>query len=265
VLTSSLAGQTAQQTPDTTDHGRARLIGVYDSQTGEPVAGVQVSDAYSGTYATTTATGTALLTFLTFRGTAGFVELRKLGYQPAQILVSRSDSAPMTEVLDPVASIAPMVVNESYRVDRDAGQWLGFETRCQSKVVSCIRNEDIEKKPLANVADFLVHVDGITVGACGGRQRVLGKAVSMSELCGQIAMHSLALGQRYCRPSFFVDGYEWNPKLGAPIDLVPGSPPTAPYPASSLKGIEVYAPGQPRPLRFSGASPVCGAIVIWTK
>ena len=43
-----------------------------------------------------------------------------------------------------------------------------------------------------------------------------------------------------------------------------GSPPTAPYIASNVKGVEVYPTGRPRPQRFEG-DPHCGAIVVWTK
>jgi hypothetical protein len=58
-------------------------------------------------------------------------------------------------VLEPVAMLAPVVTTERYRIDRDAGAWEGFEQRCQSKSVTCIRNEDLEKRPTSNLADFL--------------------------------------------------------------------------------------------------------------
>jgi len=66
------------------------------------------------------------------------------------------------------------------------------------------------------------------------------------------------------QPTFFVDGFEWNTKMGAPTDLTPGRPAEGPYTPTNVKGVEVYMSERNRPLRFTG-DPTCGAIVIWTK
>lgn len=68
----------------------------------------------------------------------------------------------------------------------------------------------------------------------------------------------------YCLPTFFVDGIEWNVKMGPPVDLTPGRPAGAPFTPTNVKGVEVYPSERNRPLRFLG-DPTCGAIVIWTK
>jgi hypothetical protein len=243
-------------------HAASRLIGIFDVRTGNPLGGVLVVDALSGTYAVTTATGTARLDFLTFRGTATFVELRKLGYQPKEVLVSRTDTVSITEVMEPFVELAPVVSTERYRIDRDPGLWSGFETRCQSKSVTCIRNDQIEKRPSANLADFLIHAVGIVIGSCGGGSR-LGSAGRNGQ-CGKIAMRGVVIPPAFCQPTFFIDGFEWSPSIGAPADLVPGRPPEAPYTPSNVKAMEVYPPERVRPLRFAG-DPTCGAIVMWTK
>jgi hypothetical protein len=77
-------------------------------------------------------------------------------------------------------------------------------------------------------------------------------------------MRSSVIPPSYCEPTIFVDGYEWNSRMGAASDLAVGSPPTAPYTASNVKGVELYPTGRPRPQRFEG-DPHCGAIVVWTK
>jgi hypothetical protein len=66
------------------------------------------------------------------------------------------------------------------------------------------------------------------------------------------------------QPTLFVDGFEWNTKMGAPTDLTPGRPAEGPHTPTNVKGVEVYMSEQNRPLRFTG-DPTCGAIVIWTK
>jgi len=93
------------QTPDSTRVSR-RIIGIFDARTGAPLRGVQVRDVFSGTAVATTATGTAPLSFLTFRGSAAVVELAKLGYQAKQIIVTRADTASITEVMEPYVELA---------------------------------------------------------------------------------------------------------------------------------------------------------------
>ena len=231
-------------------------------RTGEALPGVVVRDALSGSYVVTSSTGTAQLNFLTFRGAATIVELRKLGYQAKQILVDRADSASITELLDPVVALPPVVTTEKYQIALDAGKWDGFDARCQTKSVTCIRNEDLEKKPAANLADFLIRADGMTIGSCGGGS---GKwNAQRNGQCGKIAMRSTVIPPSHCQPTFFVDGFEWDSHMGAPSDLAPNRPAEAPYTPSNVKAIEVYPPGKSRPARFAGDSK-CGVVVIWTK
>jgi TonB-dependent receptor-like protein len=235
----------------------ARLIGVFDARTGAPLSGVRVLDTFSGTSAVTTNTGTVRLSFLTFRGGAAVVELGKLGYQAKRIIVGRSDTTSITEIMEPFVELAPIVATEKYSIDRDAGRWDGFERRCQSRLVTCIRNDALEKRPAANLADFLVHAPGVTIGSCGG-------GASRGQRCGKISMRSTTIPPSYCEPTFFVDGFEWNSRIGAPTDLTPNTPAQAPYTPGNVKAVEVYSSERNRPPRFEG-DPTCGVVVIWTK
>jgi hypothetical protein len=255
VAGAALVPPLAAQMPDSARKPAARIIGVYDSRTGTPLPGVQVRDAFSGTYALTSATGTVSLTFLTIRGAAALIELRKLGYQPKQLVISGADSTPITELLDPVVMLGAVVTTAKYQIDRDAGTWAGFEQRCQSNSATCIRAADLNARPSANLADFLLRARGVTMGTC---------AQGRSAQCGKIAMRSATIPPSLCQPTFFVDGYEWNSSAGAPADLTPGTPPQAPYVPANVKAIEVYPTERTRPLRFEG-NPQCGVVVIWTK
>jgi hypothetical protein len=244
------------QTPDST-RGSKRIIGVFDARTGAPLAGVQVRDAFSGVVVATTITGTASLSFLRFRGNASVVELAKLGYQAKQIIITRADTASITEVMEPYVELAPVVTTEKYRIDRDAGKWAGFEQRCQTTSVTCIRKSDLEKNPSANLADFLIHAAGVTIGTCGGGR-------TRNQQCGRVSMRSTTIPPSYCQPAFFVDGFEWNMRAGAATDLTPGTPAQAPFTPTNVKAVEVYSSERNRPLAFEGDA-TCGAVVIWTR
>jgi hypothetical protein len=78
---------------------RNRLLGVFDEETGEPVPGAEVADSTSGTFATTTATGTVSLLFLP-DGISTLL-VRKPGYTPLRfpIVISPRDTLPITLTL----------------------------------------------------------------------------------------------------------------------------------------------------------------------
>ena len=233
------------------------LLGVFDSATGQPISGVQVRDEFSGAYAMTTVTGTVRLTYLSFRGSAAFVRLMKLGYEPKSVIVAAGDTTPITEVLNRVATLGPVVTTERYRIDRDDGQWSGFARRCSQRTVTCFHDSTLASKPLSNMADLLLGARGVTIGACGSDN-------TRNSQCGRVSMRSSVIPPAYCEPSIFVDGFWWNPHVTSPIDMTPGTAPKAPFMPANVKGVEVYSTEMPRPLRFAG-DPFCGAIVLWTK
>ena len=98
------AGERAIASGDSTPSYRARLLGVYDDKTGEPLEGVEVIDVASGTKAMTTTTGTVSLAYLPDGG--GTVRLRKAGYREITIdvVIAPSAMAPITATLVPNAN-----------------------------------------------------------------------------------------------------------------------------------------------------------------
>jgi hypothetical protein len=75
---------------------RFRLIGVYDADSGAPIAGVDVIDVGSGARMATSTTGTAHLAFLPDGG--GTVRLVRAGYRTLElpVRISPADTLPLT-------------------------------------------------------------------------------------------------------------------------------------------------------------------------
>jgi hypothetical protein len=255
--------QVPAQPRDSTAAAEPRVIGVYDSRSGDPLAGVVVRDVFAGTSVVTNLNGLARLDFVIFRGQAAVVELQKLGYEPKQLLLSRGDTTPVTEILTPATALAPVVTTATYQITRDAGLYEGFAARCHEKLVTCFDPAAIAQHPVGNVADFLIKAIGVTLGACGGGH---GKwMANRDQLCDGIAMHPTTIPPAYCYPNFFIDGFQWDSNIGPPIDNRPGAPANGSFTAANIKAIEVYPPEKPRPMRFLGSDDTCGAVVIWTK
>jgi hypothetical protein len=70
---------------------RYRLLGVFDQDTGDPIVGAHVTEAKSGDYVTTTATGTVSLIFLP-EGSS-LLKITKEGYQELDVSVDIAPSA----------------------------------------------------------------------------------------------------------------------------------------------------------------------------
>jgi hypothetical protein len=78
---------------------RNRLLGLFDEETGEAIVGAEVADSTSGTFATTTQTGTISLIFLP-EGVST-LRIRKAGYAELRVpvVISPKDSLPLTLTL----------------------------------------------------------------------------------------------------------------------------------------------------------------------
>jgi carboxypeptidase family protein len=71
---------------------RYRLLGVFDQSTGDPIAGARVTEAKTGDYVTTTATGTVSLIFLP-EGSSQ-LKITRTGYQELDLTVDIGPNAP---------------------------------------------------------------------------------------------------------------------------------------------------------------------------
>jgi len=90
-----------------------RLVGVFDSDTGAPIEGVEVMDLATSVSALTTATGTLTLFFVDTTGS--MIRLRKVGYRPELMFVSNSprDTVPLTLMMSRAVPELPAVVTHA--------------------------------------------------------------------------------------------------------------------------------------------------------
>jgi hypothetical protein len=251
---------------DTAAKQPVRVIGVFDSRTGEPIAGAQVIDVLTGTFATTTVTGTASLGFVSFRGSGAMVEVRSIGYQPKSVLLAKGDTTPVTEVLDGVVTLPAMTTTESYRINRDDGKWEGFARRCAIKRITCYNDETLANHPGSTVAEVLRSASAVRVKCSGNgtnSQRIQGRTDQSLPTCNVAGVGRFCSVQcpPGCYPSWFIDGFLYQP-FGSRQKEQTYSAVQNMLGPSQIKGIEVYAWNESMPLKYDTG---CAAIVVWTK
>lgn len=138
VLCATTAARIGAQNPPARDTShlpayRARLLGLFDQATGQPIAGADVFDVSTGWSAQTTATGTVSLIFLPDGG--GLVRIRKVGYAPlfTKVSISPRDTAPITLLLERVTELPAVVTRDSLH-PFVSGNLNGFQERARLKM-----------------------------------------------------------------------------------------------------------------------------------
>ena len=88
-----------------------RVLGVFDAELGSAIVGAEVVDLVTGTFATTSETGTVTLAFLPEGVT--LVRVRKLGFEPTTfpVAIGPGDTTSITVILHRVAQQLPSVVS----------------------------------------------------------------------------------------------------------------------------------------------------------
>jgi hypothetical protein len=226
-----------------------RLVGVYDAETQLPIVGAEVKDRLTGNSMQTSETGHVALVPGFVRSTGALLEIRKVGYAPlGPLVLDPTIDTTVIVVMHHVAVLPTVTSTEHFNITADAGRRGGFEARCQSKLVSCVNDSTFAANPSKKLLDFLAQTGDIRV-RCGG---------SRSGGC-DAKLRGPTGGE--CQPYYFVNGFRYTPTGRGPVIEQIGSD----YPTVNLEGAEVYQSDQPRPLRFEGGIPPCGAIVLWTK
>jgi hypothetical protein len=235
-----------------------RILGVFDALTALPLEGADVVDMMSGTTAVTTTTGTVTLGFLP----DGFalLRVRKIGFEATTVpvVISASDTAPITVLLMRVGQILPGVEATTVRAPADTVRQLianGFYAR---------------KRTSGAPSEAFV------------TSEQLSKAGSLRDL------RSLS-GRALCTTNLYIDGNRVDSASAAPPPAPGGTrrgrgadtlPPTMRPPAGSrqspdqtlgielIAGVETYH-GSEIPPQFAGpqrstTGQACASL-IWTK
>ena len=217
---------------------RARILGVYDGSSGDPIDGAQVTDMATGTWAVTTKTGTVSLLFLPEGGNV--VRVRKIGYVPWTQFVSISsrDTSALTVVLSPtLATLAPLVTTDSSPRYFSPGLQ-EFEKRRKAGSGQFITESELRKSDNREMPDLLRRLVGVKL-VCAKR--------------GPRSCVAQSFTERGCPLSIYIDGVQLSD-----VNLLT-------LPVADFAGIESYSGAAKLPPLYNRTGNMCGVLLFWTR
>lgn len=228
---------------------RARLLGVFNAQTGDPIEGAEVLDVLNKTKALTTATGTVTLAFLPDGG--AMVRVQKIGFAPYTnvVAISPADTVPFTVMLSPIAQALPTVVTKDTASPFIAPGLRAFEERMRAGTGGrFITEAELRKNETKNMTYMIrrlpgIQIDcprrGIRVGQCWA---YAGRAASKFAIAG---------GQ--CAVDLYIDG-----QISMDNDLEK-------LRADQFAAVEWYSGAATIPVQYNKTGSTWGVLLFWTR
>jgi hypothetical protein len=213
---------------------RKRLLGVYDSQTGDPVEGVEVSDLFAKLTATTSPTGTVSLAFLPEGET--MIRIRKVGYTAKTMLVviSPIDTLPYTILLERSAQVLPTVVTKDSSVRKWRSPGLqAFEERRRAGFGQFLTDSILRRYDSGPLTSAIRRLSGVAVNCRGS-------------VCMAISQRAL------CAVKIYQDGIAISDRNLEQMQTF------------NYSGVEYYNTASIPP-QYNQTGNACGVLLLWTR
>lgn len=234
---------------------RARVLGLFDQATGQPIDGAEVFDVSTGWSAKTTATGTVSLIFLPDGG--GLVRIRKVGYAPlfTKVSISPRDTGPITLLLERITELPAVVTKDSLH-PFISGNLNGFQERAKLKLTGYFITDTLLRKSENRTVGDLLRSQLPNAFLRDG------PFLSTYLLGGRATCSGLA-------PEVFLDGVPMNTEGVGGGRGATRIPPQLfnlnEIQVSALQGVEWYPSGGSVPIEFTSERTGCGALMLWTR
>ena len=235
-----------QSTPSLLPGYRARVLGVFNAQTGEPIEGAQVTDMLSQMSALTTKTGTVSLIFLPDSGS--MVRIQKIGYQPTTLVVriSPADTVPVTVVLNATTTILPAVVTKDSAPKYVPPGLRAMEERRKLGFGHFITEAELRKndsQKMTNVIRTLPNVN-IVCSKFGVRE--------CWAVAGRLSSKYMVQGGS-CDIEVYMNGALSNDHDLEKLQV------------AEFEGVEFYPGGATIPVQYNKTGSNCGVLLLWTR
>jgi len=240
------ASITDAQSPTPLPAYRLRILGVFDSQSGQPIEGAEVIDAFAHVTAVTTRTGTVSLVFLPEGGS--MLRIQKIGFKPVTQIVeiSRADTVPITVLMEATAQTLPAVVTKDSAPAFLPPGLRAFEERRKTGMGRFITEAELRKNDSRSLTN-VVRQSGAAV-SCTRRSPI------------QCFVVSARSGGSGCALDVYLDG----------VALPPGSSSFDDRDLEKIRtdqigGVEIYASTATVPIEYNRTSKGCGVMLLWSR
>jgi hypothetical protein len=233
---------------------RNRILGVFDGESGEPIEGAQVIDAFSHVSALTTATGTVSLIFLP--GGGSMVQIKKVGYQPMTLVVeiAPADTIPLTVVLNRTASAPgggvqtlPAVVTKDSATHYISPGLTGFEERRRSGFGHFITEAELRKQDNRKMTNVIRELPGLVMRC----PKTGPRKFECFATSGRGAKNAILGGD--CEINLYIDG------------VAVGDNDLEKLTVNEFAALEFYSGGATIPVQYNKTGASCGVILLWTR
>jgi hypothetical protein len=225
---------------------RSRILGVFDSQSGQPIEGAEVIDAFAHVTAITTRTGTVSLAFLPEGGS--MLRIQKIGFKPVTQIVeiSPADTVPITVLMEATVQTLPAVVTKDSARENVPPGFRAFEERRKMGMGRFITEAELRKSDSRSFTN-VVRQSGAAV-SCTRRSPI------------QCFVVNARSGGSGCALDVYLDG----------VALPPG---TLGFDDRDLEkiridqigAVEIYASTAAIPVEYNRTSKGCGVMLLWSR
>jgi len=239
----------AQEAPARLPAYRARILGVFDANTGEPIEGVQITDVLSKMSSLTTKTGTVSLIFLPDSGS--IVRVQKVGYQPATLVVkiSPEDTVPLTVLLNTIVTTLPTVVTKDTGTRHLSPGLRDMEERRKLGFGYFITEAELRKNDSKRMTNMIRTLPNVNIVCPQPERQRSGECWAVS---GRMPSKN-ALRGGSCPLDVYVNGV-----ISPDNDLEK-------LPVNDYAGVELYLGGASIPIQYNKTGSSCGVLLFWLR
>ena len=254
-LVAAQATPLTSHVPATLGEQYVRVVGVFDGESGDAIAGAELIDALAKRTVVSSSRGVAQLVFADTG--ASLIEVRKLGYAHELVLMHHGaqDTVPATVVLRRLSTsqALPTVVVKDSAAGFISPALRGFEERRRTRLGHFLPEAELRASEHRKLADLLQsQVPGVVIQR-GRGSSVLASTRNMS-LTGPRG--SGAVSGPVCYPDAFLDGVRLN-RSGAGVNLDD-------FQVSDLAAVEFHNIATV-PVQFNATGAGCGVLLLWTR
>jgi hypothetical protein len=227
---------------------RLRVLGVFDSQTGDPVEGAQVTDLMSKTSALTTVTGTVALSYLPDGGS--LVRIQKIGYTPQTLMVaiSPADTIPITIALVPLAQTLPTVVTRDSAPTYISPGLQAFEERRKLGFGHFITEAELRKNDYKKMTTVVMRFPSVRI-ICPTKGQRQGECFAV----GTRSATKLGILGGLCEIDVYIDGIVSTDNDLQKLDV------------NEFAAVEYYGGGATIPMQYNRTGSACGVMLFWHR